>query len=228
MEIQIKKCSSREHKEIDAKYFCKECKVFLCNKCDIFHSNLFQNHRTNNIDSDNIETIFTGFCQEKSHNDELEYYCKTHNILCCAACIAKIKKRENGKHKDCDIYIIEDIKEEKKNMLKENIQLLESLSTTLENSINNLKIMFEQMNKNKENLKMEIQQLFTKIRNELNNREEKLLFEVDKIYEDTFFKEELIKKSEKMPNTVKLSIEEGKKLEKGYNENENKLSLLMN
>jgi len=80
--------------------------------------------------------IFTGYCKEEKHQMELEYFCKTHNQLCCAACIAKLQKKENGKHKDCDICFIEDIKEEKKNKLKENINCLEELSNTLQESIN--------------------------------------------------------------------------------------------
>ena len=59
---------------------------------------------------------------------KLEYYCKDHNILCCAACISKIEGKGNSQHKDCNICFIEDIKEEKKRNLKENIIFLEKLS----------------------------------------------------------------------------------------------------
>ena len=37
-----------------------------------------------NLDKNENE-ILTGYCQEKKHNIELEYFCKTHNQLCCAA-----------------------------------------------------------------------------------------------------------------------------------------------
>ena len=84
----------------------------MCNKCEVFHSKLFQNHNPIIIDKTNNE-FFSSFCIEEKHKLELEFFCKTHNVLCCAACISKIKKNEFGKHKDCDICDIEDIKEEK-------------------------------------------------------------------------------------------------------------------
>ena len=155
MEIQ-KKCSSKEHRESNANIYCIECKVYMCNKCEIFHSNLCQNHQTLKIDKDNSD-IFTGFCKEEKHNQmELEFFCKNHNQLCCAACIAKIKTKKIGNHKDCDIYILDDIKDEKKNKLHNNIKLLEELSNTLQDSVNKLKNFFDSINKNKEELKTEI------------------------------------------------------------------------
>ena len=45
-----KKCSSKEHLNNDAKSYCPICKVYMCNKCDNFHSNLCQNHGQYNID----------------------------------------------------------------------------------------------------------------------------------------------------------------------------------
>ena len=71
-----------------------------------FIENLHQYNFKNNKD------IFINFCQEQNHSNKLEYYCKNHNILCCASCITKIKGLGNGQHKDCDICFIEDIKDE--------------------------------------------------------------------------------------------------------------------
>ena len=71
-------------------------------------------------------------CTEDNHSEELIYFCKTHNILCCAQCITKIKAKQNGNHKDYDIYLIEDIESDKKNKLKENINYLEELSIIFE------------------------------------------------------------------------------------------------
>ena len=107
----------------------------------------------------------------------------------------------------------------KKKKLKENIQYLEELFNTLQESINNLKIFFEKINKDKEELKKKIQIIFTKIRNELNSREDALLLEVDQQFENNFFKEEIIKESEKLPNKIKLSIEKSKLIDKESNDN---------
>ena len=85
------------------------------------------------------------------------------------------------------------------------------MSSKLEQSIKELKELFDNISENKENLKMKIQKIFTKIRNTLNDREDELLLEIDKKFNDLFFKEELIKESEKLPNKIKLALEKGKK-----------------
>ena len=41
---------------------------------------------------------------------------------------------------------------------------------------------FQDIEKDKENLKLEIQKVFTKIRNAINNREDELLSEIDNIF----------------------------------------------
>ena len=110
MEIQKKKCSLDEHKDIDSKTFCIKCNIYMCNKCETFHAKLFPNHQIFNSEND-INDMFTGFCQEKDHFNKLDFFCKTHNQLCCGLCIAKII----GKHHDCNICKIEEIKDEKIN-----------------------------------------------------------------------------------------------------------------
>ena len=167
------KCSSIEHKNTNAIIFCQICKVYLCNKCQIFHSNIFRNHITQNISKENQE-IFTGLCEENEHNYILEYYCKTHNKLCCVACISKIKDEKNGNHKDCDIYKLKNIKPEKEKKFKEDYSKLQEISKSLEPTINKFKALKEEINKSKEDLIMEIQKVFTNLRNALNNREDQI------------------------------------------------------
>ena len=64
--------------------------------------------------------------------------------------------------------------------LEKNVKNLEELSSKLEPSIKELKNIFEIINERKEKLKKDIQNIFTKIRTELNNREDKLFEEIDK------------------------------------------------
>ena len=75
-----------------------------------------------------------------------------------------------------------------------NIKFLEELSNNIQQSIKDLKSIFEKMNKNKEELKLNIQQIFTKIRSEINNREDQLLIEVDQKFEIYIVKKILLKK----------------------------------
>ena len=118
----LKKCFMEEHKEIDAISFCYECKIYMCNKCEKIFSDFFKNLHQNIIIKDqNFGDIFSGICTEENHSVELMYFCKSHNKLCCAECITKIKAKLNGQHKDCDVCLIEDIENEKKNKLEENI-----------------------------------------------------------------------------------------------------------
>ena len=197
----------------------------MCNKCEKHHISIFPNHQSFTLDKD-ITNIFTGVCKVENHQIELEYFCKTHNELCCAKCIVKVKKKGNGQHIDCEVCNFEDIIDEKKQNLKNNIKILEDLSNSLQSSIDELKIIVEKLTKNKEEIKLNIQKVFTKIRNSLNNREDELLLEVDNQYEKLYFNEDILKETEKLPNTIKISLEKGKLIEKEWDNN--KLNSLIN
>ena len=224
-EKNIKKCSSKKHGEIDAIYYCLECRVYMCNKCNIFHSDLFPNHNSYNLNKDT--DLFNNICKETNHTDFLNYYCKKHNELICVKCTSKIKGKGSGQHSDCDISFIEDIKEEKKSKLNQNIKYLEELSIGLEQSINNLSKILDNVNLKKENLEKKIQKIFTKLRNALNEREEELLSDLNKIFDELYFNYNELYDSKKLPNKVKVSLEQGKKIENEWNE-ENKLIYLIN
>lgn len=58
---------------------------------------------------------------------------------------------------------------------------------------------------------MEVQKVFTKLRNAINDREDELILKIDKQYEQFYLNEDVEKISEKMPNKIKLSLEKGKK-----------------
>ena len=223
--MEKKKCSHAEHKDIDSKIICVYCNAYMCNKCETFHSKLFPNHQTFNSDKD-IDNIFTGFCKEKGHPIKLDFYCKTHNQLCCGMCIAKIQKEEIGKHKDCTVCTIEEVKEEKRKKIEENIKYLKDVSNTLEKSIDELKALFEKIKKNKDEIKIKIQNIFTKIRNELNNREDELLLNVDKTFRNVYCDEKILKDSEKLPERIKTLLNKVGNINNYYNEN--KISLFLN
>ena len=224
METKKVKCSSQEDKDVDAISYCGECKIYMCNKCEKCHKILFSIHQTYKVDNQ-FENIFTGFCKEPNHRDKLKFFCKNHNTLCCTACLCKIGKKGIGFHKDCDVCLIEDIKEEKKNSIKSNIKYLEEISNTFNDTLNNLKLIFEKIVINKEDLKLTIQNIFTKLRNELNNREDNLLMEIDKKFNELYYDENILKQFEKFPNKLKSSLEKIKKIEL---DDDNNLSLFIN
>ena len=220
------KCSNEKHKEEFANYYCKNCNLKMCNKCFDRHSWLFENHFLIRFDKDNQE-LFTGYCNEENHLEVLEFFCKNHNKLCCSSCICKIKNKKYGLHKDCNICFIGDIKEEKKNNLKANIKILEDLSNNIKETIDSIKIIYDKINEEKENLKLNVQKIFTKIRNAINNREDELLSEIEQIYDKLYIKEEIIKESEKLPNKIKIYLEKGKTINEEW-DNDNKLNSIIN
>ena len=63
------------------------------------------------------------------------------------------------------------------------------------------------MNKNKEEIKLKIQKIFTQIRAAIDEREDMLLLEMDTQFNEKFFNEDLIKLSDKIPNKIKISLE---------------------
>ena len=215
-------CSFKDHANIEAISYCLKCKVYMCDKCIKYHDGFFENHPINNLE-ESADQNFTGFCQEENHNMKLEYFCKTHNKLCCGLCLSKIKGNGNGQHNDCDICFIKDIKEEKRSKLKDNIKELEELSKEIGDSIDNLKKIFEKANESKENIKLEIKKIFERIRNELNDRVNILLSEVDKYFDNNYCTD-IIKKNEE----IKSSIEKRKKIDYNEWDNDNKLNRIIN
>ena len=197
-----KKCSLKDHSNNNAIAYCQKCEIYMCNKCNKIHSDLCTNH-LESIINDNINDLFTDVCKEEKYHTKLSYFCRNHNKLCCIYCIAKIKGEGIGQHKDCDVCFIKEIKDAKKNKLKENIKCLEDLSNSLESSINEIKKLFDEINENKEQLKLKIQKVFTNIRNSINNREDELLIEVDKEFNNLYGNEDIIKNGEKLPRKNK-------------------------
>ena len=225
MEEEKKKCFKMEHKDMNAISYCEDCKIYICNKCLFHHNELFSAHKVKNLNNNNKD-IFIGICKEKNHT-KLDFYCKSHNKLCCAACISKIETNGYGQHKDCDVISIQDIKEEKKLKLKENMKYLEDLSNNLNSSIDELKSLFDNMEEKKEELKLSIQNIFNQIKIALNEKEEKLLLEVENQYKEIFDNEDIIEESEKLSNKIKSLLEEGKIFDKDWNDND-KINSIIN
>ena len=144
--ITNKKCSFEGHKNIDAISYCSKCDIYICEKCRDYHNNLInRNHKQINLynkenNDENIE-----ICLEQNHQEKLEYFCRTHNKLCCRACVTKIKGLGNGQHSECNICFIKDISKERKNKLKQNIIYLENNKTSFDSLINKLRIIYKEI-----------------------------------------------------------------------------------
>ena len=195
-------------------------------KNEKIHSELLEKDHSLEIEK-NTEETFTGLCKEQGHENKLEYFCEEHNQLCCDSCIVKLIKKGKGQHTQCNVFHLQDIKNSKKKELENNIINLENISKNLEESINCLNKILEEINSDKDKLKISIQTAFTNIRNELNNREDILLSEIDKIFDEIYFKKDLVIKAEKIPIKIKDLLNKSKIDDKDW-ENETKLSAIIN
>ena len=207
-----KKCSLNKHSNLNAICFCQNCNKYFCNKCKNLHFELFDNHVIFELKENEI---FTNICPQKNHF-KLEFFCKNHNILCCLACISKIKTENYGDHKDCDICLIKDIKEYKMKVLKDNNIYLKNFLENYEvqMSLEKIKKLSEEIIAKKDNLITKIQKIFTNIRNALNEKEDKLLSEIDEQFRNICINEDFIKKSEKFSNKLNTLLKKGELLEK--------------
>ena len=212
------KCFSEEHEETEAVCFCPECRIYMCKNCVNNHSSFFTNHHIYDINQNDDSEIFTGYCKEKNHTTKLDYFCKTHNQLCCGLCITKLKEIGNGQHKDCDVCIIQNIKDEKKNKLQENLTNLENLQNNFDDSMKKLKLIFQAIKKNKEQMKSDIRDIFIIIKNTIEERERELLLEIDNYFNSKYFDEGIIKKVEKLPEQIILSIKKGHAIDKEWDD----------
>ena len=97
----------------------------------------------------------------------------------------------------------------------------------MDESINKIKNAFTKINERKEKIKIKFLDLFTKLRNALNSREDEILSNIDNDFKKYFFDEDLIKSAEKLPNKVKISLKKGKLIDKEWND-DNKLNFIIN
>lgn len=210
------KCSGQNHDTQKVFKFCYECNIFMCNQCFNYHSKLFNKHHLLDI-NENMDSIFTGFCKEESHSNKLEYFCKTHNQLCCLSCLGKDTNKENTKHQNCETFRIEEIKEEKRSNLEKNIKLLEVLSNNIKESGNKLKNCYEIIDEFKEELKSKIMKMITNIRNKLNEREDELLSQLESTFLNLYPPEKIMKDYEKLPKKINDILEKRKEMDEKFN-----------
>jgi hypothetical protein len=212
------KCSHKNHKDIKAMGYCSDCNIYLCNKCFNVHTDYLEGHKLINLSNKAAkDLIFSGICLEENHGQKFEYYCKNHNKLCCASCICKIEGKGKGQHKNCDVVNIEEVSNQKKSKLSENIKYLEKSAVTIESKIEELNKSFEEMNRKKEILHFNIAQVFTKIRQIINEREDEILASFEKMFDNSNFKDENLKKNKKFTKDIQTYLEKGKTLLNGWN-----------
>ena len=227
--IKESKCSREDHVNNQAISYCQKCEVYLCEECDTFHSKLLAKHKgyINTINNNVKNNIFTGLCQENNHSKPLEYFCEDHNKLCCSECIRKEELIFEGFHKDCNICPLKEIKNMKKDKIKECYESLENISKTIKPSIEQFKKLYKSKNDIAEKLRDEIKDVFEKIRFSLNKRENDIISILNKKCKNIVLNEDYIKEVDLLHKEITNSLENIQSIEKDWEDDE-KLKILIN
>ena len=77
------------------------------------------------------------------------------------------------------------------------------MKKNINTNIEDLKRVIEKSDRDKENMKLKIQKIFTQIRNALNKREDQLLINIDKKFDRYLIKIELLKEGIDLPKKIK-------------------------
>ena len=229
MEKSIKKCYLKSHSNKKAVKYCPNCKKYLCEICVASHNKCDRKNELLPEDKEmNLKT--KGICTESNHPNKLNYYCITHNNLCCAACLCKIKEKGDGQHTECNVCHIGKIKDEKKKILFNNINILKDFSQNIKKKLKLIKKIYEKTIPKKEELKLNIINIFDDLKNMLKKRKNELLNELENLYEKFIFSEEFIKKCKKLPSKIEYYFEKRQKLMEKWKkyEKKRKLNLLIN
>ena len=92
-ESAVIKCKRHSSKALK---FCKECKIFLCEKCLTNHNELFSQHLLEEANKQQ-KAIVDNNINCKKHLKEFTEYCKTCKLSLCPMCIADQKIYSNHK-----------------------------------------------------------------------------------------------------------------------------------
>ena len=75
-----------------------------------------------------------------------------------------------------------------------------------------MKKTLDEIDEQKEMIKLKIMKTFTELRNALNNREDELLNEIDKRFKEIYFNEKLINENQKIENQIKIYLDKKKNM----------------
>ncbi|CAG2200835.1 unnamed protein product [Mytilus edulis] len=191
-------CQKR-HLNKSAEEYCPQCEEALCRECRDHHklSKLLKSHQTITVDKYNKLPSFikqiSQNCEE--HDCFLEFYCKSHDALCCKLCLI-------SGHKECKGTIfIEDFLKPltgHQSAALDNIEkVLQDLQSNICSAIKDRNRNLTELREQKRVIEEQIKEKRKEINNLLDNLEEELLQKVS-IHEKTNCREieEIITKLE--------------------------------
>ncbi|CAC5400965.1 unnamed protein product [Mytilus coruscus] len=173
-------CQSR-HISKAAEGYCPLCEEALCTDCKDHHklSKATKTHQAISIDEYNKLPLFIReikqYCDE--HGDRFEFFCPTHNELCCKRCITTT-------HNECkESKVIEDFVEFSKSSAAINKyeQTLKDVDENIQNAIDDRKYNLEQFEKQKQAIKKQVKDKRIEINKHFDNLEATLMNELSAI-----------------------------------------------
>ena len=219
-EISIIKCKRHSNKALK---FCKECKIFLCEKCLVNHNELFNQHLLEEANKQQ-KIIVDNNISCKKHIKEYVEYCKTCKLSLCIACINDQKIYSAHKGHTILQYkkLIESAKEQKNKMQ------FSTYDSFLQN-INKIEENFnKQFNENKEktlkiaeNLTELIKKFSENFKNAMEvkfNKKKIIMYIIRKVYENYYNDFKLFNSGNKNIKLIKyLSKSYSEFAEMGFN-----------
>ncbi|CAG2186788.1 unnamed protein product [Mytilus edulis] len=174
--------------------FCPQCEDFLCGACQNYHkvAKLLNSHQTISIvEYMKLPTFIKNVnikCAD--HENIFEFYCKTHDNLCCKQCLIT-------SHNDCnEITLIEDLLSmsalQKTSALDDIEQILKCLSTNIHTAIDDRKRNLYEIQQQKDNLLGKIKEKRREINNLLDQLEKSLLQELSEVEKESNQKMEMV------------------------------------
>ena len=184
-----KPCSNPAHSTASAVLYCVACSKFFCRECAGHHSVVFPEHASStHTDLQTLHSLFTGKCH--AHPDGmLDYLCTQHNVLCCSKC----KLTKDDVHAHCNVIPID------ARMCDELPGVVAALSELVRRvkgpKLEALEEKQAALDAHVEATKMAVTTAFKKIRNALNEREKRLMEELEEA-RDKLDRSELIQEVE--------------------------------
>lgn len=213
MEIPIIKCKRHSAK---AQKFCKECKIYLCEKCLANHSELFNQHLLEEANKQQ-KLIVENNIKCNKHVKEYTEFCKTCKISLCSLCIND--QKIYSVHKDHTLIqykkIIDSAKEQNKKMQFSTYDSFLNFINKIEEDFN------KQFNENKtktikavESLQELMKKFLEEFKNAMEvkfNKKKIIMYIIRKVYENYY-------NDFKLFNSGYKNIKAIKYLSKPYNE----------
>ncbi|KAL3884089.1 hypothetical protein ACJMK2_030311 [Sinanodonta woodiana] len=201
-------CTSENMSE-PAVQFCVECKEAFCETCLKFHRklNATKDHKTININeiSNNLETRLkngNGFGCPKHAIKEIEFFCKSHDMVCCATCLF-------NDHRECKL--VHDLTNNTESLLRdvntqEILRKLKAIEDSLKEFMAQKKADISDLSVKVNELEDQIQQIRRNINEKLDEMEKAVKMEGNRLYKEGMIQhQDDIQQCQSLMNAVRNS-----------------------